>query len=462
MKLIKSILAPVKYLRLHSFDSASEKGRAAERYRLALWAVIANVFSKSVSMLVMVLSVSLTLPYLGTERFGVWMTIASFVGMLVFLDLGVGNALTNRIAQVATSDQKPALRRAISGGLGLLFFVSVAATLVLCTLAAYVPWSILIKGTNPAVQEETRHAMFLFAALFGATLFSSGVHKVFAGLQRSFEAHAASALGSVVSLISLWWAASDHAGIPALLLVTLGGQILSGLLLLAVLARRDQFHVNGMSAAINGEKNSVMKLGGLFFVLQIGTMVGWGADSLIISSTLGAGQVAVFAVVQRLFQFISAPLAIANAPLWSAYADANSRGDRNFIYLTLKKSLALTAVSVLIFGGILTLMSQYLVRIWTAGEITVPISLVIIFFIWTLCESVGNAFAMMMNGCGVVKPQVFAVLIFLTLAIPLKIYFAQTGLSNLVGVTVFSYILAVPGFYLVLARANKVGLFSNG
>ncbi|MDP3759115.1 MAG: hypothetical protein Q8R01_01205 [Ramlibacter sp.] len=49
----------------------------------------ANVLSLGVALVVMVLTVGLTIPYLGAERFGVWMTIASFVGM--FSDLISGN-----------------------------------------------------------------------------------------------------------------------------------------------------------------------------------------------------------------------------------------------------------------------------------------------------------------------------------------------------------------------------------
>ncbi len=51
-----------RYLRFHPFDESTEEGRASERYRLATWAILANVASKGMAMVVMVLSVSLTIP----------------------------------------------------------------------------------------------------------------------------------------------------------------------------------------------------------------------------------------------------------------------------------------------------------------------------------------------------------------------------------------------------------------
>ena len=62
---------PFRYLRRQSFDRSTEDGRTAERYRLAAWATLANVGSRGAAMAVMVLSVSLTIPYLGAPRFGV-------------------------------------------------------------------------------------------------------------------------------------------------------------------------------------------------------------------------------------------------------------------------------------------------------------------------------------------------------------------------------------------------------
>ena len=78
-----------QYLRLIPFDTSSEQGRSDERHRLAALTVMANILSRGLGMIAMIFTVKLTVPYLGAERFGVWMTIASFAGMLSFMDLGV-------------------------------------------------------------------------------------------------------------------------------------------------------------------------------------------------------------------------------------------------------------------------------------------------------------------------------------------------------------------------------------
>lgn len=449
-----NILAARKFLTLTSFDATTEQGRSDERYRLAALSMGANVISRGVAMVVMVLTVSLTIPYLGAERFGVWMTIASFAGMLSFLDLGVGNALTNKVSQAAALNDPETLLRTISGGLGFLFILGCTVSLLLFGLADILPWQKIIKVKELAASDEVKSAIKLFSILFGFSLFSNGMQRIFAGLQRAYISHLINLTGSFFSLLALWLATKLAASIPYLLAATLGVQLIANLGLLLILINRRLFTIKYAYKNIRLEARHLLHVGGLFFVLQIGTMVGWGADSLIIASTLGASQVAVFNIAQRLFQFASQPLAMLNAPLWGAYADAHARKEKNFILKTLKKSMLLTFSFSIFVGGILIIFGQQLIKIWTKSNLIVPIELIAIFFIWTILETLGNAFAMMMNGCGVIRYQVIAVLLFVSLVIPLKILFIQFGLVYLVLATIISYLISVPIFYAFFARTK--------
>ena len=148
-------------------DPSPGEQRNRERYRLAACAVAANVASKALAM---VLSVKLTIPYLGAERFGVWMTFASLSAMLAFLDLGVGNALTNRIASAAAQDQPQGLRRAVTGGPLALLLIGTAAAAVLALLALALPWGWLLRSSDAAPVAEASSAALVFAAFFGINL----------------------------------------------------------------------------------------------------------------------------------------------------------------------------------------------------------------------------------------------------------------------------------------------------
>lgn len=412
----------IKYLRFKPFDVSTEAGRGQERYRLALWSFMANIISKIMALAVMLLSIRWTLPYLGAERFGVWMTVASFTTMLVVLDLGIGNALINHSAHAAAEDNPQKLKKTISGSLGFLFLVSVAMGVLLSLLVYILPIEQLIKVKDTALQPEIRQTLLTFAVLFGFNLFGSGVQKLFSGLQRTYEAFIASALCSTLALVCIWWAATQQANIPLLLVLTLGVQSLGGYVLFALLVKRNLFAFRGIGLEIKQEYKQLFKSGGLFFVLQIGVMVGWGADSLIISSTLGAASVAIYSITQRLFQFSSMSIGMLHAPLWGAYADANARKDKAFIRNTLRRSIQVTALLSLIGISLLLTFNKQILQLWLANEVTIPLAFLCAFGFWSILESLGGAFATFLNGLHIVKPQVISVLLFITISLPLKFF----------------------------------------
>jgi O-antigen/teichoic acid export membrane protein len=428
-----NIITLPKYLRLTPFDTSSEQGRSDERYRLAALSTFANVLSRAVHMLVMVLTVSLTIPYLGAERFGVWMTIASLAGMLTFLDLGVGNALTSKVAKVAAQKNPTALRETISGGLGFLFFLGCVIGGLLYCLANRLPWHSLIKLNDVSLHVELLNAVTVFSVLFGFNLFTNGIQRIFAGLQRSFESHFVNMVGSCLSLFILWIAARGEVSIPYLLTATLGIQSLANVNLLFLLAKRNLFTFKSILSQAFSEAQHLLHIGGLFFLLQIGTMVGYGADSLIISSTLGAAHVAAFNIIQRLFQVISQPMNILNAPLWAAYADAHIRGEKQFIRKTLKMSLTCTGVYCFLSVMFMSLVGEHLVKIWTGNEVKISQILLFAYGGWATLDAIGNALGMFLNGCSVIKQQVLTVIIFSLFSIPTKLYLINShGLETMI------------------------------
>ena len=452
-----NLIAARRYLRLEPFDVKTEQGRADERYRLAALSVVASIASRVVSVVLTLLSVSLTLPYLGVERFGIWMTVASFAAMLTFLDLGVGNALTNRVTHRAAEDNPASLRQTISGGLAFLALIGLGMGLLLWLIALYLPWASVMKLEQAELLSETRQAAMTFAVLFGLSIFTGGIQRVFAGLQQAYIGHVATAVASVAACIGLWFAARAQLGISALLTIMLGAQSVAGLFLLWWLAAHKQFAFKSITHFGRLESRHLFKAGGLFFLLQIGTMIGWGADSLIISSTLGVAQVAVFSVVQRLFQFATQPMGILNAPLWGAYADAHARHDKLFIRKTLKHSLLITFAGASLGVLLLLLFHTWLIEKWTHGSIVAPIAFVAFFAVWVIFDALGNAFAMFLNGTGIVRQQVLVTMLFVVLVLPLKLVLVDSmGLVAIPVATIAAYLITHVGLYGFVFRKEIV------
>lgn len=454
-----------KFLTLQPFDITSEQGREDERYRRAAVSIAANIFSRAAAMGVMVMTVSLTIPYLGSERFGIWMTIASLSALLSFLDLGVGNAMTNKVAHAAANSNSSALKALITGGLGFLLLVGCVVGIALTGLTMVLPWESIIKVQDKAVYSEIQQTATLFAILFSFQIISNGLTKIFAGLQQAFETHLINTIGSILSFICLLFAAHQKSGIPVLLASTFGMQIAVNYFLLYFLLKRRLIDFRQLINHVKNATPDLIKSGGLYFVLQLGFILTTGADNIIISSTLGASQVAAYSVTQRLFQFATQPMGILNAPLWGAYADADARGDKTFIAKTLRSSLSVSFAFSLTMSIILFSFGQDIIVYWSSSEaITSNLLLGVIAF-WTVLEVIGNSFGIFLNGCGVVRPQIAMVALFSIFSLPLKIYIAaHFGVEPMVAVVCATYIASIILIYCVYFREDwlqKIKLIST-
>lgn len=85
---------------------------------------ITNVLVRASSFIFNLLLATLTIPYLGEDRFGALMVIVSLINVLIILDAGIGNALTNRVSNCSANLSKNELSAIISKGLILLFCLS--------------------------------------------------------------------------------------------------------------------------------------------------------------------------------------------------------------------------------------------------------------------------------------------------------------------------------------------------
>ena len=85
---------PARWRRLAAGLSApvgasAEALRAHERHRRIVLSALASAGARAISIAAALISVPLTLHYLGAERYGMWMIMSSFVAILGFADLGI-------------------------------------------------------------------------------------------------------------------------------------------------------------------------------------------------------------------------------------------------------------------------------------------------------------------------------------------------------------------------------------
>jgi O-antigen/teichoic acid export membrane protein len=451
---LRALASYFRYLQLRPFPSGDEEGRAAERYRLAALGSISTAVSRLAGVALIVLSVRWTAPVLGRERFGIWATFSSLAAMLSFLDLGVGNALVNRVAHVTAKQDARQLSVVVMGGIAWLGAIGFASTVLLAAAGAWIPWSSLFRLTSLAAGSETRSAALAYSVLFGLNITSAGLLKILIGQQRSHEAQFIATIAALLACPAMWWTVQTAPNVGALLLAGIGTQSLVTLVLvMGLLHHRRTLDFRLAFSSMVHERKALLTTSVLFLVLQIGTMIGWGGDSFLLAGIVGASDVAAFAVAQRLFLFASQPVSILNGPLWAAYADAHAKGERRFIKKALFRSFLLSIAVVTGISAALLIFGPRIVAFWTENTVTVPWMLLLAFAAWTPLESAGIVLSTYLNGIGIVREQVIVVICFCVVAVPAKITAAtHAGAFGLVTATTAAYVVTVAGLYGTVFR----------
>ena len=121
-------------------DTSTPEGRGLDRFRRAGLSAAAGAAARLVNVATALISVPLTIRYLGGERYGLWMTISSATTMLTFVDLGLGNGLLNVIADASGRGDRAAAKTAVSSSVFLLGLVALGSGALFGFVYPWVDW----------------------------------------------------------------------------------------------------------------------------------------------------------------------------------------------------------------------------------------------------------------------------------------------------------------------------------
>ncbi|MGB0128378.1 MAG: oligosaccharide flippase family protein, partial [Rhodocyclaceae bacterium] len=344
---------------LKPFDGSSEQGRARERYRRVALSAIAAAAAKLVTVGTTLISVPLTLHYLGAERYGMWMAMSSVIAMLSFADLGMGNGILNAVAESNGRDDRQAIRRNVSSGYFILGLIGTLFAAAFAVAYPHVGWDRLFNVQSPVAQTEAGPAIAVLASAFAINIPLTVVQRVQAGLQQGFTANLWQCLGSVLGLAGVLVAIGAEAALPWLVAAMVGGPIIATIcntIHFFGFAQPDLLPVPRCVATENIHR--ISHTGIWFFALQISVALAYASDSFVISQVLGASAVTEYAVPEKMFALITVLVGMALGPLWPAYGEAIARGDSKWAQQTLRRSVVGAITVAALIASLLVLLGN--------------------------------------------------------------------------------------------------------
>ena len=109
--------------------------------------------------------VPMTLGYVSSELYGIWLTLSSIMVWLGFFDVGFTLGLKNKLAEaIALQDWKRG-KALVSTTYFMMVLIFVPLCIVLVLLIPYVNWAVFLN-VNPAYNDEIIRALYVLAACF--------------------------------------------------------------------------------------------------------------------------------------------------------------------------------------------------------------------------------------------------------------------------------------------------------
>lgn len=387
--------------------------------------IAATFLIKGASILISLILVPLTIHYVNPTEFGIWLTMSSFLTWFAFFDIGFGNGLKNKLAEaIAVKDFELSkiyvsttyfMLILISGGLLVLFFI----------LNIFLDWTKVLNAPAHLAKELNLLVLIIFS-VFAVQFVLQLLNVVIAARQNTFISSVIGLIGNLLTLVIIYILSKTTAGSLVYLGLTISLSPLLIFLIFTIVLYRGSYKQFAPSLKMVRFKyaKDLMSLGLKFFVIQLGLIFFYNADNLIITNVISPEAVTSYNIAFKYFSVITMVCSIVMAPIWPAFTEAHTKGDQQWIRLTVNRLLKFCLL-ILIGGAAMLTLSPFVYKLWVGKEIAVPFSLSAVLYAFTVINTYRTVFCFYLNGIGKITLELYIIVTAGLLNIPLGIYMGK-------------------------------------
>ncbi len=411
--------------------------------------------------------VPITINYLGTTNYGIWLIITSFVGWFTFFDVGLGHGLRNKFAEAKAKGDMNLVKAYVSSAYFTLTLISIALFFLFFTTNFFIDWT-QVFNTEKGLEEKLSFLMLIVFSFFCLQLIFKLITTIYTADQKPSISVLVNFLTQFISLITVW----------LLLKYTDSSLFLFGLVIslipILILIGFNLFSFRGVykdfSPTIKLWKKKYIKdifgLGVKFFIIQIAAVILYTTDNLIITHLFSPKEVVPYNLSLKYFSIISMSFSIIVAPYWSAITDAYTKKDFKWIKTAMKNLLKFVGFFSII-TIIMVVFAKPFYKFWLGDAIFISGSLSLFMGIFVLLSISVQPFVFFINGTGKIKLQLILGSIMAVINIPLSIFLAKNldlGSKGVILATIICCILTIifyPIQYIKIINNKAKGIWNE-
>lgn len=377
-----------------------------------------NTAIKPINMFLSFLYTPMLLNYLGTEHYGIWVTILSLILWINYFDVGIGHGLRNVLAGLLNNqDNVKRIQGIVSTAYILLTFIAGIVFFVLLILSLFVNWEIVFS-TKVSINLPIMVSIVFICINFVLSLSNSILY----AMENS----------ELVSLSNIYIQIINVSGVYLLSVFCkrslLYISILFGISTMIVylyntylIKKRNPFIIVSLKAFDRNYIPEVCSIGIKFFVIQIMCLAMFTVDNILITHFFGSEKVTTFSITDKVFNTAYSVWAAFLIPYWSGTTVAMSNANIKWIKDSLRKIIKIYFVFVLGYI-VLALTFNELTFFWLRHELPFQNNVIVLMCVFYTLYSILAIECQFINGTGMINIQLILYIILGLMNIPLSLY----------------------------------------
>lgn len=383
--------------------------------------VIASLLLKGISIIVSFLLVPLTIGYVSSELYGVWLTLSSILTWIGFLDLGFSQGLKNKLTEAIAHDDWEKGRSLVSTTYLMMIFIFVPVCIILEILIPQINWSSLLN-ISVKYEGEIVRSMYALVAFACLQIIFNVIIDVVAAFQKVALSTSFNVIANVLALLVIYILTKTCP--PSLFVLSFTMALMPVLVIgfASIILYHGKFsRVSPTFKSINRlYVKDIFGLGYKLFIINVQAIVLNQTTNFLISNVSSPTDVTRYNVAFRLISCALLVFNIVTAPLWPAYTDAYSKNDFEWMKRTHAKMEKVLLISLLTCA-VLVIFSKLIYHIWIGNKVDVPFMMTLLVAIFMSMQCCINVNSVMLIGIGKIQIDAFISLIGMIVYIPFSL-----------------------------------------
>jgi len=424
--------------------------------------IIYSFLIKGASVLIGFLLIPLTIHYINASQYGIWLTISSLVAWMNTFDIGLSNGLRNKIAHSLALDEKENIAKYISTTYVILFLISLLTFIVFFGIGSLFNWNDLLNIQH-SIDYNVWPIVIIALGSFCIQFFLQPINSVLIAMHQPFKSSLILLFGQALTFVLTFLLTIFTKGNLMTLVVVVAGSpvfvfLLANILLYSTSLKdfSPKFKFVDFKSA-----RSLLNVGGAFFFIQIGALILYQTDNIVITRTLAPEEVTVFNVAYKYFSILTISFSIIITPYWSAFTDAYAKNDMAWIKMSVNK-MRRFCLYVSILAVILYFFADIFYSLWVGKAVVVPKSLSFAIAIYVIVQTWQVIHAYVLNGVGKLRMQLILIVSTGIINIPLSVLLIKhlgisgTVVANIIVIVIMDVFFTYQYKLIIQQRAKGI------